>query len=57
MSSRARGIVVGGIAFHEFAVVPTYAASHGCVRQRYTVAQWTYGFAQVGMLVKVVARS
>ena len=48
---------VGGIAFHEFAVVPTYAASHGCVRQRYTAAQWTYGFAQVGMPVKVVARS
>jgi peptidoglycan hydrolase-like protein with peptidoglycan-binding domain len=48
---------VGGIAFHEFAVVPTYPASHGCVRQRYTVAQWTYGFAQVGMPVKVIGAS
>lgn len=48
---------VGGIAFHEFQVVPTYPASHGCVRQRYTVARWTYAFAQVGMRVKVIARS
>lgn len=48
---------VGGIDFHEFAVVPTYPASHGCVRQVYTVAQWTYGFAQVGMPVKVIAAS
>jgi L,D-transpeptidase catalytic domain/Sporulation and spore germination/Putative peptidoglycan binding domain len=48
---------VGGIAFHEFQVVPTYPASHGCVRQRFTVAQWTYGFAEVGMPVKVLATS
>jgi N-acetylmuramoyl-L-alanine amidase len=48
---------VGGIAFHEFQVVPTYPASHGCVRQRYTVARWTYGFAEVGMPVKVIATS
>jgi hypothetical protein len=48
---------VGGIAFHEFQVVPTFPASHGCVRQRYTVAQWTYGFAYVGMPVKVTAGS
>jgi lipoprotein-anchoring transpeptidase ErfK/SrfK len=48
---------VGGIAFHEFAEVPTYPASHGCVRQRFTVAQWTYAFAYVGMPVKVIARS
>ena len=26
---------VGGIAFHEFADVPVYPASHGCVRQSY----------------------
>jgi lipoprotein-anchoring transpeptidase ErfK/SrfK len=32
----------GGIAFHEFAEVPTYAASHGCVRQLQTTAQWMY---------------
>jgi len=48
---------VGGIAFHEFAEVPVFPASHGCVRQSYTVARWTYDFAQVGMPVKVVAKS
>jgi sporulation and spore germination protein/L,D-transpeptidase-like protein/putative peptidoglycan binding protein len=48
---------VGGIAFHEFAEVPVFPASHGCVRQSSTVAQWTYNFAFVGMPVKVIARS
>jgi hypothetical protein len=48
---------VGGIAFHELGDVPAYPASHGCVRQLYTVAQWTYDFARVGMPVKVIARS
>jgi N-acetylmuramoyl-L-alanine amidase len=48
---------VGGIAFHEFPEVPVYPASHGCVRQRYTVAHWTFDFAEVGMPVKVIARS
>jgi hypothetical protein len=48
---------VGGIAFHELQDVPAYPASHGCVRQSYTVARWTYNFATVGMPVKVVARS
>jgi lipoprotein-anchoring transpeptidase ErfK/SrfK len=48
---------VGGIAFHEFADVPAYPASHGCVRQSSTVASWTYGFAYVGMPVKVIANS
>jgi peptidoglycan hydrolase-like protein with peptidoglycan-binding domain len=48
---------VGGIAFHELADVPAYPASHGCVRQSYTVARWTYNFAFVGMPVKVLARS
>jgi lipoprotein-anchoring transpeptidase ErfK/SrfK len=48
---------VGGIAFHEFADVPTYAASHGCVRQSYAVASWTYRFAYVGMPVRVIGRS
>jgi lipoprotein-anchoring transpeptidase ErfK/SrfK len=45
---------VGGIAFHEFADVPVYPASHGCVRQSFAVARWTYDFAEVGMPVKVV---
>ena len=48
---------VGGIAFHQYEVVPTYPASHGCVRQHPDVAQWTYNFASVGMPVKVIARS
>jgi sporulation and spore germination protein/L,D-transpeptidase-like protein/putative peptidoglycan binding protein len=48
---------VGGIAFHEFGDVPTYPASHGCVRQSVTVASWTYDFAYVGMPVKVIASS
>ena len=48
---------VGGIAFHQYEVVPTYPASHGCVRQHPNVAQWTYNFAYVGMPVKVIARS
>jgi hypothetical protein len=47
---------VGGIAFHEFAVVPVYPASHGCVRQSFTVARWTYDFAEVGMPVRVLGR-
>ena len=48
---------IGGYAFHEFQVVPAYPASHGCVRQSYTVARWTYAFATVGMPVKVIAKS
>ena len=48
---------VGGIAFHELADVPAFPASHGCVRQSFTVARWTYNFATVGMPVKVIARS
>jgi hypothetical protein len=48
---------VGGIAFHEFGDVPSFPASHGCVRQSTTVASWTYNFAYVGMPVKVIANS
>jgi len=48
---------VGGIAFHEYPLVPAYPASHGCVRQAFSVAHWTYNFASVGMPVKVVSRS
>ena len=48
---------VGGIAFHELQDVPAYPASHGCVRQSFTVARWTYEFATVGMPVKVIAKS
>jgi hypothetical protein len=48
---------VGGIAYHEFADVPAYPASHGCVRQAAAVARWTYDFADVGMPVKVISKS
>jgi Sporulation and spore germination/L,D-transpeptidase catalytic domain/Putative peptidoglycan binding domain len=48
---------VGGIAFHELQDVPAFPASHGCVRQSFTVARWTYNFATVGMPVKVIAKS
>lgn len=48
---------VGGIAFHQFGVVPTYPASHGCVRQDFSVARMTYDFADVGMPVRVLTRS
>jgi hypothetical protein len=48
---------VGGIAFHELQDVPAFPASHGCVRQSFTVARWTYNFATVGMPVTVIARS
>jgi Sporulation and spore germination/L,D-transpeptidase catalytic domain/Putative peptidoglycan binding domain len=48
---------VGGIALHQYQDVPPYPASHGCVRQSFAVAQWTYNFATVGMPVKVIAKS
>jgi len=48
---------VGGIAFHEYSVVPEYPASHGCVRQSFAVARMTFDFAEVGMPVKVVGRT
>lgn len=47
----------GGIAFHEFQEVPTFPASHGCVRQAVSVARWTYNFAIVGMPVRVISKS
>ena len=47
----------GGAGKREFGDVPAYPASHGCVRQSTTVASWTYGFAYVGMPVKVIAGS
>jgi hypothetical protein len=48
---------VGGIAFHELQDVRAFPASHGYVRQSFTVARWTYNFANVGMPVKVINRS
>jgi lipoprotein-anchoring transpeptidase ErfK/SrfK len=46
-----------GIAFHEFADVPPYPGSHGCVRQFETTAKWMYDFSVVGMPVKVLTTS
>lgn len=44
---------VGGVAFHEFGSVPTYAASHGCVRVNHYDAQLLYEFAGFGTPVDV----
>jgi hypothetical protein len=44
---------VGGVAFHEFGSVPTYAASHGCVRVSHYDAEMLYEFATFGTQVDV----
>jgi lipoprotein-anchoring transpeptidase ErfK/SrfK len=44
---------VGGVAFHEFGSVPTYAASHGCIRVNHYDAQMLFGFAEHGTPVDV----
>lgn len=44
---------VGGVAFHEYASVPGYAASHGCVRVPAHEAQILYRFARYGTSVIV----
>jgi lipoprotein-anchoring transpeptidase ErfK/SrfK len=43
----------GGIAFHEYPDVPTYPASHGCVRVPAPEAQIVYRFAKLGTTVVV----
>ena len=43
----------GGVAFHEFGSVPTYAASHGCVRVNHYDAPMLFGFAEFGTQVDV----
>lgn len=43
----------GGVAFHEFGSVPTYAASHGCVRVNTYDAETLFGFAETGTPVDV----
>ncbi len=42
-----------GIAFHEYADVPTYPASHGCVRVPQPEARSLYRFAAIGRKVVV----
>ena len=41
----------GGYAMHEFADVPAYPASHGCVRVPHPEAQTVWQFGRVGMRV------
>ena len=45
----------GGIAFHGHSSVPTYPASHGCVRVPTPFARAVYRFARLGTRVDVVA--
>jgi lipoprotein-anchoring transpeptidase ErfK/SrfK len=44
-----------GIAFHGYASVPTYAASHGCVRVPFAFMREVYRFAGKGTPVRVSA--
>jgi lipoprotein-anchoring transpeptidase ErfK/SrfK len=43
----------GGIALHEYADVPSYPASHGCVRVPSPEAKMVYRFASLGTPVVV----
>jgi hypothetical protein len=43
----------GGYAMHQYAIVPGYPASHGCVRMPSTEAQRVYAFATLHMPVYV----
>jgi len=42
-----------GIAFHEYADVPPFPASHGCVRVSSPEAKFVYEFAAIGTAVRV----
>jgi hypothetical protein len=46
---------VGGIAFHAYGYVPSYPASHGCVRMMPRDAPLLYAFATQGTPVDVIA--
>jgi lipoprotein-anchoring transpeptidase ErfK/SrfK len=43
----------GGYAFHQYALVPGYAASHGCVRVAPGYSDTVWGFARMGTPVVV----
>ncbi len=45
---------VGGIAMHEYSYVPSYPASHGCVRLPAGEAERVYRFVDVGTPVLVI---
>ena len=49
-----RVLLQRGIAFHEYAQVPTYPASHGCVPVPSPEARYVYGFATIGTAVIVI---
>ncbi|HVF53103.1 MAG TPA: L,D-transpeptidase family protein [Actinomycetota bacterium] len=40
-------------AIHGWTSVPTYNASHGCVRVPYWTAQWIYGLADIGTEIRI----
>lgn len=46
--------IYGGIAMHAYPSVPTYPASHGCIRIPEPFAKQLYRFARYGMTVNVV---
>jgi hypothetical protein len=48
---------VGGVAMHQYPVVPVTAASHGCVRVTQYDAEWLWDFVSVGTPVRVIASS
>jgi len=48
---------VGGVAFHGYASVPPYPASHGCVRVPFAFMREVYAFAAIGTPVRVLASS
>ena len=48
---------VGGIALHEYPIVPVYPASHGCVRVNRYDAPFLYDFAPHGTPVVVLSSS
>jgi lipoprotein-anchoring transpeptidase ErfK/SrfK len=47
----------GGMALHEYPIVPTYPASHGCVRVNRYDAVFLYEFATYGTPVVVLPSS
>jgi lipoprotein-anchoring transpeptidase ErfK/SrfK len=55
-SPTAAGTVIQRSSTGSFSI-GSYPASHGCVRRSTSVASWTYGFAFVGMPVKVIGGS
>ncbi|HLF68701.1 MAG TPA: L,D-transpeptidase family protein [Gaiellaceae bacterium] len=44
---------LGGIAMHEYSIVPSYPASHGCVRMPARDAERVYRFVELGTPVHV----